>query len=108
MLELTDEQVESIVTILEEHDAKLQKLASKSSAPSETPLVVIRPKDSRKSMMADVEKKILDVLTESQREEFEQLLGRSFVLPADGPLPTLIEPSEKDETKTLKELAPDK
>lgn len=111
LLELTDEQAESILTILEEHDAKLHKLATKSPASSQTPLVVIRPKNSRKSLLDDVEKQILDVLTASQRAKFKELQGKPYLIPPDG-RPTLIEPpeekSEDEEKKTLKELTPDK
>lgn len=107
LLELTDEQVESILVILEEHDAKLQKLATKSPTVPEVPLVRIQSVNPRRSLNEEVEKQILEVLTESQREKFNDLQGESYDVQTTGRLPTLIEPAEKDEKKTLKELERD-
>jgi vacuolar-type H+-ATPase subunit F/Vma7 len=106
-LELTEEQVESILVILEEYDAKLQKLVTNSPTDSEAPLVVIQPASSRKSMKEKVEEQILAALTESQREKFKQLQGKPYEVQITGRLPTPIEPSENDDTKTLKELERD-
>lgn len=108
LLGLTEEQVEKILVILEEHDAKLRELATISPTVSAAPLVVIQSVDSRKDMDEKVEEQILEVLTDSQREKFKELQGKPYLALSTGGLPTLIEPSEKKETKTLQELVPDK
>lgn len=107
LLELSDEQVEKILVILEKFDTALQMYVSQPPETSDTPLVS-RPRTPRLQLREAAEKDILEVLTETQRQKFQELKGEPFLSqPGDGgKIPTLIEPAGEDEKKTVEEKVP--